>query len=150
MIRKFIIGATALVAFTVSGCGLTEQTQLPFRAAASASPQTSCVDTVSWDGRPPMHVMRSDWRQAQRFLDAGKAVNIGVPGYDLVAGHYSSHGSIFRTGPNLQVGDPIDYNCRTYYVTGREAGVAGQWFEWREGLTIQYSGCGSVCLVFAQ
>jgi len=111
---------------------------------------SSCNETISWDGRSAVHVMRVSWRNAQRYLDQGNAVNIGTPGHAHVAGHYSTHGSIFRSGPTLNAGDIIHYDCTDYRVTGRGSAATGSYMTWRPGLTVQYSGCGGACLVFAQ
>lgn len=118
--------------------------------AAPAAPQgDSCDGRISWDGRSPVRVIRSIAESAQHLLDQGNAVNIGESGYDHVAGHYSSHGSIFRAGTNLDRGDVIVYDCRSYTVSGRDSASAGDPLPWNPGLTVQYSGCGGVCLVFA-
>lgn len=110
----------------------------------------TCEETISWSGRTPVHVERAPDYDPQALLDQGNAVNIGQEGYDHVAGHYSTHGAIFRKGKSLKTGDPVWYDCTPYVVTGRGSSHAGVVFEFQPGLTIQYSGCGGVCLVFAE
>lgn len=144
--------ATLAVATLIGGCS-------QFNSCAPAAPAKqevvaprggNCSGTISWDGRSPVRVVGGNDATAQRLLDAGNAVNIGQPGYDHVAGHYSTHGSIFRSGPGLAMGDHINYNCKDYTVNGRGSSAASRQWVFRAGLTVQYSGCGSVCLVFAQ
>lgn len=113
------------------------------------SPSPTCEETISWAGRSPVHVVRVPGGPGQNHLDRGRAVNIGVDEYHHVAGHYSSHGSIFRSGPSLDVGENINYDCENFTVVGRGAHYPGAEIDLRLGLTVQYSGCGGVCLVYA-
>lgn len=119
-------------------------------SAPVAPVETNCEGTISWDGRSPVNVIRVPDYEAQSHLDNGGVVNIGTNGYEHVAGHYSSHGAVFRNGPRLGVGSVINYDCTNYVVTGRGSASAGDMFNFQPGLTVQYSGCGGVCLVFAQ
>jgi len=58
-----------------------------------------------------------------------------------VAGHRSSHGSIFAAGPNLDPGDWVDYNGRRFKVSWEETvnhnTYSGSVYGYP--LTIQYS-----------
>jgi hypothetical protein len=85
----------------------------------------------------------------QAALDRGLVVDIGYEGHHHVSGHYSSHGSVFAAGPNLDVGEAVYFDGDVYVVTGRDSGRAGDVVTLREGLTVQYSGCGGACLVRA-
>lgn len=153
MIRNFAFSAVALL----GSCGAVDQCApvppgpAPTEEVAVASENSDCNNTISWHGRSPVHVPKSrDDREITRLIDSGNAVNLGLPGQAHVAGHYSSKGAIFRSGPTLSVGDSIEYDCQQYTVTGRGSASAGTPWRGRDGLTVQYSGCGSVCLVFAQ
>lgn len=126
-----------------------ETTPLTPDDAPPVTRETQCSGTISWDGRSPVRVVWDSGNNVQQLLDQGNAVNQGYSGSDWISGHYSSHGAIFRAGPNLQIGDTILYDCVRYKVTGRGSGTAGSTMAIREGLTVQYSGCGSVCFVFA-
>lgn len=112
--------------------------------------------TVSWEGRSPVEYVTipivddASQARAQKALDAGKVVEIGEPGYRQVAGHYSSHGSVFHAGPELDVGDWVQFDGETFTVTGRDSAQPDTWPPLQPGLTIQYSGCGGLCLVRAK
>lgn len=142
MIRSFAIAA-------VGALGTLSSFIAPQCTPNKPAP-TVCEETVSWDGRSPIGVNRVDAWDAQWHLDNGEAVNIGWDGQDYIAGHRSSHGSVFRSGPRLDPGDKINYDCQTFVVTGRGSSYAGALFNPPVGLTIQYSGCGGVCQVYAQ
>ena len=111
---------------------------------------------VSWDGRSPVGYVTipitdgASTQRAQDALDAGLVVEIGQPGKRQVAGHRSSHGGVFSSGPGLEVGDWVQFDGETFHVTGRDSSVPGAWPPLQPGLTVQYSGCGGVCLVRAQ
>lgn len=108
---------------------------------------------ISWEGRSPVEVVwisastGEGLQRAQAALDDGLVVDVGEPGRHHVAGHFSSHGAVFRAGPNLVPGAEVRFDGAVYVVTGTESARAGDPPNWREGLTVQYSGCGGVCLV---
>lgn len=114
------------------------------------APAVDCNNKIQWAGRTPVQVVHVGYESAQGYLDRGNAVDIGYDGHAHVAGHYSSHGAIFHSAAGLGSGDVINYDCVSYTVYGRGSAKAGEWFTYRSGLTVQYSGCGSLCLVFAR
>lgn len=144
MIRTIAFSFAALI----SSC-VPKECAPPTISMPESSVEQKCEDTISWDGRLRVHVVRES-TNSQTALDNGNAVNMGYSGHDFVAGHYSSHGAIFRSGPNLSNGDVINYDCRSYTVTGRTSASYGDYWIFRAGLTVLYSGCGGVCLVFAE
>jgi hypothetical protein len=116
----------------------------------SSCPQR-CVPagpTISWEGRSPVgYVQMTEGVQAA--LDRGLVVDIGYAGHRHLAGHYSSHGSVFAAGPNLDPGDEVVLDGETYTVTRTVAAQPGDPIDIPAGLTVQYTGCGGVCLVRA-
>lgn len=141
MIGKITIALASLIGGCVEECAPQRQ----------PAPVQNCDERISWDGRSPVRVVREK-NNVQAVLDRGNAVNMGYSGHDFVAGHYSTHGAIFRAGNNLSNGDVINYDCRNYVVTGRATSYYGAYQTFRAGLTVIYSGCGNgrVCLVFAR
>jgi hypothetical protein len=131
---------------------------LAFPLVLTSCPQ-SCVpagNTISWEGRSPVgyvHIPVTDaasTREAQRSLDAGNVVDIGYAGHRHLAGHYSSHGAVFHAGPNLQPGSEVVLDGETFTVTRVVSAQPGDPPNIPAGLTVQYTGCGGVCLVRAQ
>lgn len=123
----------------------------PAPATVEKEAPAVCENVLSWHGRSPVNVPHAS-APAQGLIDQGNAVNIGWDGSEYIAGHYSSHGSVFRSGPSLSGGDEINYDCQTYVVYDRASAHAGDDLGdfIREGLAIQYSGCGGVCVVYAR
>jgi hypothetical protein len=108
---------------------------------------------ISWEGRPAVAVVAMNGAplsDVQAALDRGQVVDIGYEGHHHVAGHYSSHGSVFAAGPNLDPGEEIRFDGDVYVVTGRDSAPAGAVWTFQDGLTVQYSGCGGACLVRAR
>lgn len=129
-------------------------------AAAALTLLAQCAPTcgagpgqISWEGRPAVGVVAMNGQplsDVQAALDRGLVVDIGYEGHHHVAGHYSSHGSVFAAGPNLDPGEDVWFDGEAYTVTGRESAPAGAKVVFTEGLTVQYSGCGGACLVRAR
>jgi len=44
----------------------------------------------------------------------------------------------------------VMFDGERFTVTGRDSSVPGAWPPLEPGLTVQYSGCGGVCLVRAR
>lgn len=145
MIRTLALTFAALVGSCAPKNCAPPETSTPESVAVE-----SCEERISWDGRSSVHVVRAPYYEAQEHLDGGSPVNIGSNGFDHVAGHYSSRGGVFKAGPRLSVGSNINYDCTNYTVTGRGSSSAGAEYPLQPGLTVQYSGCGGLCLVFAE
>jgi len=92
---------------------------------------------------------RASMNRAQTALDAGQVVDIGYSGHRHLAGHFSSHGSAFHSGPNLDPGDEVVLDGQTFTVTRIVSAQPGDPPNVPPGLTVQYTGCGGVCLVRA-
>lgn len=150
-IRTLTVAATAglasLTGLMPQSCGpeLTPDANAP----AVSQEDPACNNVIRWEGRGPVKAVDANDNNEQRLLDQGKVTSTGSENYAHVSGHFSTHGAVFRSGPSLQNGSWIEWDCSYYTVTGRGSGRPGNSFVLPRGLTVQYSGCGGVCFVFA-
>jgi hypothetical protein len=160
-------GIAAVVASCTPGNGCTPPLPTEREPVAAPAPDPAPApapvpaDTgygeIRFPGRNPVAVVGISTfdgaAAAQAAIDRGALVDITGDvdpwdGYAHVAGHYSSAGGPMRPAANLNGGDVVSYSGRTFVVAGRGASAAGAVIDFREGLTLQYSGCGGVCLVY--